>query len=150
MSGHRFSGRLGDDRERPLVELPAEVVEALGARGRIPVAGTIDGTPYRTSTMPMGGGRHAIGFRTELREAAGVAIGDTVEIVIDRDDAPRTVDVPGDLAAALDAEPALRAAFDALSYTHRREYAEAVRDARRPETRRRRVEATLEALRQRL
>ena len=56
MSGHRFSGRLGDDRERPLVELPAEVVEALGARGRIPVAGTIDGTPYRTSTMPMGGG----------------------------------------------------------------------------------------------
>ena len=79
-----------------------------------------------------------------------MAIGDTVEIVIDRDDAPRTVDVPGDLAAALDAEPALRAAFDALSYTHRREYAEAVRDARRPETRRRRVEATLEALRQRL
>jgi hypothetical protein len=150
VSGHRFRARLGDAKERPLVELPADVVAALGARVRIPVAGTINGTPYRTSTMPMGGGRNAIGFRTELREAAGVAIGDTVEIVIDRDDAPRVVEVPDELAAALDAEPALRAAFDAMSYTHRREWAESVRDAKRPETKQRRIDATLEALRQRL
>jgi bifunctional DNA-binding transcriptional regulator/antitoxin component of YhaV-PrlF toxin-antitoxin module len=130
-----------------MVVLPDEVAAALGGRGRIPVAGTVNGTAFRSSTMPMGDGRHCVGFRREIRDAAGIAIGDEVEIVLARDDAPRTVDVPADLAAALDADPAVRRAFDELSYTHRREYVEAVLDAKRPETRVRRIAQTVAAAR---
>jgi uncharacterized protein YdeI (YjbR/CyaY-like superfamily) len=74
-------------------------------------------------------------------------IGDTVDVAIELDTAPREVEVPEALASALAAEPAARAAFDALSYTHRKEYARAVADAKKPETRDRRVAETLEKLR---
>jgi hypothetical protein len=143
---HRFTAVLGGEAgERPLVEVPAEVLAELGGRGRIPVAGSVNGTPFRSSTMPIGGGRQCVGFRQEIRDAAGIAIGDRVEVVIARDDAPRTVEVPLDLAAALDAASA-RPAFDALSYTHRREHVEAVLDAKRPETRARRIDQVVAAL----
>jgi uncharacterized protein YdeI (YjbR/CyaY-like superfamily) len=91
-----------------------------------------------------------VGFRRDTRaQAGGVRPGDRVTIEIERDDAPRTVDVPADLAAALDADPAVRAAFDALSYTHRKEYVTAVLDAKRPETRACRLALAVEAARSR-
>jgi hypothetical protein len=143
---HRFKAVLGGEAgERPLVEVPPEVLAGLGGRGRIPVAGSVNGTPFRSSTMPIGGGRQCVGFRREIRDAAGIAIGDRVEVVIVRDDAPRTVEVPGDLAAALDAASA-RPAFDALSYTHRREHVEAVLGAKKPETRARRIDQVVAAV----
>ena len=146
MSGHRFTAVLGGEvGERPLVEVPAEILAELGGRGRIPVAGSVNGAPFRSSTMPIGGGRQCVGFRQEIRDAAGIAIGDRVEVVIARDDAPRTVEVPDDLAAAL-AAAAARPAFDALAYTHRREHVEAVLDAKKPETRARRIERVIAAL----
>jgi hypothetical protein len=84
----------------------------------------------------MGGrARHCVGFRKHTRAAAG------------GDDAPRTVAVPDDLAAALAAEPGLREAFDAMSYTHRRDWVEAVEGAKRPETRARRISQAVEAAR---
>jgi uncharacterized protein YdeI (YjbR/CyaY-like superfamily) len=73
-----------------------------------------------------------------VRAAAGIAPGDAVEVVLERDDAPRELEVPPELAAAL-AEPGLRAAYDALAFTHRREYAEWVAEAKRPQTRARRA-----------
>jgi uncharacterized protein YdeI (YjbR/CyaY-like superfamily) len=76
-----------------------------------------------------------------------MSVGDTVTIEIERDDAPRMVEIPPDLAAALDADPAVRAAFDAMSYTHRKEYVRAVLDAKRPETRARRLALAVEAAR---
>ena len=82
----------------------------------------------------MGDGTHCVGFRKELRaQAGGVQDGDAVTIEIARDDAPRTVAIPADLAAALDADPAVRAAFDAMSYTHRKEWGAAVVDTKRPQ-----------------
>jgi bifunctional DNA-binding transcriptional regulator/antitoxin component of YhaV-PrlF toxin-antitoxin module len=144
----RVRGVLGGEGDgRPLVLLPAEVAAVLGGRARIPVAGTVDGVPFRGSTMPMGDGRHCIGFRKELRDAAGVEVGDEVELVIGRDDEPRTVVVPDDLASALAAEPGLREAFDAMSSTHRRERVEGIEGARRPETRARRIAAAVAAAR---
>jgi Bacteriocin-protection, YdeI or OmpD-Associated/Domain of unknown function (DUF1905) len=144
----RFRGVLGSEADdRPLVVLPAEVASALGGRARIPVAGTVNGVPFRGSTMPMGDGRHCIGFRKELRDAAGVDLGDEVELEIARDDAPRTVAVPDDLAAALATDPGLREAFDAMSFTHRREHVQAIEGARRPDTRTRRIAAAVEAAR---
>jgi bifunctional DNA-binding transcriptional regulator/antitoxin component of YhaV-PrlF toxin-antitoxin module len=146
MAVHRFTAVLGGQAgERPLVEVPAEILAELGGRGRIPVAGSVNGTLFRSSTMPIGGGRQCVGFRQEIRDAAGIAIGDSVEVVIARDDAPRTVEVPGDLAAALDAA-AVRPAFDALSYTHRREHVEAVLDAKKPDTRDRRIAQVVAAV----
>jgi hypothetical protein len=146
---HRFEAVLGADvGDRPAVVLPAEVAAAMGGRARIPVAGTINGVAFRGSTMPLGDGRHCVGFRKDTRaEAGGIDVGEPVAIEIRRDDAPRTVDVPEDLAAALAAEPGLRDAFDAMSYTHRREWVEAVEEAKRPETRARRIAQTVAAVR---
>jgi len=149
---HRFDAVLGADADDlPAVVLPADVAAAMGGRARIPVAGTINGVAFRGSTMPMGDGRHCVGFRKEIREqAGGVELGDSVAIEIGRDDAPRTVSVPPDLAAALAAEPGVRAAFDAMSYTHRREWVEAVEGAKRPETRARRIAQAVDAARARI
>jgi hypothetical protein len=149
---HRFEAVLGADAgDLPAVVLPADVAAAMGGRARIPVAGTINGIAFRGSTMPMGDGRHCVGFRKETRaQAGGVEVGDAVAIEIDRDDAPRTVDVPDDLAAALAAQPGARAAFDAMSFTHRREWAEAVAAAKRPETRARRIAQAVAAARDRI
>ena len=119
----------------------------MGGRARIPVAGTINGVAFRGSTMPMGDGGHCVGFRKDTRAEAGVEVGDMVLIEIGRDDAPRTVDVPPDLAEALAAEAGLRDAFDGMSYTHRREWVEAVEDAKRPETRARRIAQAVAAAR---
>ena len=151
MTTHRFEAVLGADAgDLPAVVLPADVAAAMGGRARIPVAGTINRVAFRGSTMPMGDGRHCVGFRKEIRTQAAVEIGDLVAIEIGRDDAPRTVAVPADLAAALAAEPGVRAAFDAMSYTHRREWVEAVDGAERPETRARRVAQAVDAARARI
>jgi hypothetical protein len=149
---HRFEAVLGADvGDRPAVVLPAEVAAAMGGRGRIPVAGTINGVPFRGSTMPLGDGRHCVGFRKDTRaEAGGVEMGDAVTIEIRRDDAPRTVAVPADMAAALATEPGVRAAFDLMSYTHRREWVEAVEGAKRPETRARRISEAVDSARARI
>jgi hypothetical protein len=147
----RFEAVLGGDAgDIPAVVLPGEIAAAMGGRARIPVAGTINGVAFRGSTMPMGDGRHCVGFRKEIRsQAGGVGIGDTVTVEIGRDDAPRTVNVPDDLAGALDADPAVRAAFDAMSYTHRKEWVNGVVDAKRPETRARRIAQAVAAARER-
>jgi hypothetical protein len=152
MSVHRFEAVLGGEiGDLPGVLLPADVAAAMGGRARIPVAGTINGIPFRGSTMPMGDGRHCVGFRKELRDQAGaVQDGDEVTIEIARDDAPRTVAVPADLAAALGADAAVDAAFAAMSYTHRKEWVAAVEEAKRPETRARRIAQAVAAARARI
>lgn len=78
----------------------------------------------------------------ENRAAANVEAGDEVDVEIERDAAPREVAVPADLAGALDGEPGLRDAFDSLSYTHRKEHVRSLEEARKPETRARRLEKT--------
>ncbi len=152
MTTHRFEAVLGAGTgDVPGVVLPADVAAAIGGRARIAVAGTINGVPFRGSTMPMGDGRHCVGFRKgERARAGGVETGDTVTIEIARDDEPRTVDVPADLADALAADAAVQAAFEAMSYTHRKEWAAAVAGAKRPETRARRIAQAVEAVRARV
>lgn len=124
----------------------AQVAAVGGGKKAFAVRVTVGGTtvPLRLARMR---GENLIGFRREVREQLGVALGDTLEVRIELDDAPREVAVPDDLAAALDDEPGLRAAFDALAPSHRKEHARAVADAKRPETRARRVAKVLDALR---
>jgi hypothetical protein len=126
------------------IEVPAAVVEALGAGKRVPVAVTLEGHTYRTTIAPMGG-LYLIPLSAEHRAAAGVQAGQVVDVDIDRDTAPREVTVPDDLAAALDAA-GVRAPFDGLSFTRRQEYVVKVEGAKKPETRRARIERAVTEL----
>ena len=120
--------------------LPFDPTEVWG-RTRVPVRVSVRGYEYR-STIARMSGRFLIPLAREHREAVGVAGGDVIEVTLVEDTAERTVDVPPDLAAALDAG-GLRAPFDALSYTHRKEHVRAVEEAKKPETRRRRIEKVI-------
>jgi hypothetical protein len=121
------------------IEVPEEIVVGLGRGKRPPVRVTVSGYTYRTTVAPMAGS-YWIPLSAEHRNGAGVAAGDEVEIDIEVDDEPRVVDVPADLAAALDQNPAARRAFDAMSYSHQRQHVLAVEEAKKPETRQRRID----------
>jgi Domain of unknown function (DUF1905)/Bacteriocin-protection, YdeI or OmpD-Associated len=141
----RFTGTLEAARGGgAAVAVPFDARAAFG-EARAPVSGTVNGAPFRTRLMVYGGVTY-LGLTKAVRDAAGIAPGDPVEVVLERDDAPREVDVPPELAAAL-ADPALRAAYDGLAFTHRREYAEWVAEAKRPDTRARRAAKAAEMVR---
>ena len=129
------------------IEVPDEVMEALGSGRRPAVKVTVNGYSYR-STVASVGGRPMVSLSAEHRAGAGVAGGDEVEVDLELDTAPREVTVPGDLAAALDAEPAARATFDGLSYSNKSWHVLQVTGARTGETRQRRITRSVEALRQ--
>lgn len=126
--------------------LTDDQVEALGAGKSFPVAVTIEGHTARLRLARMGG-QNMIGLSKAVRAELGVEIGQTVDAVIRVDAAERTVDVPTALADALDADPSLRAAFDALSYSARKEHARSVGEAKQEATRERRIAKIVEALR---
>ena len=128
------------------IEVPGEVVDALGAGRRPAVSVTINGHTYR-STVAVMGGRNLVGVSAENRKAAGVAAGDEIEVDIMLDSAPREVVVPPDFAAALEIDPAAKATFTALSYSNRLRHVLAIESAKTPETRQRRVLKTWAALR---
>jgi hypothetical protein len=114
---------------------------------RFPVTATVNGFTWRTSVVRMGGG-FLVGLSRAVRESAGVEAGDTVEVTLELDTAPREVEVPEALADALAGDPKARVAYDGLAYTHRKEFARWVAEAKREETRERRVAQALELLRE--
>jgi Bacteriocin-protection, YdeI or OmpD-Associated/Domain of unknown function (DUF1905) len=141
-----FEGRIVvNDGGGAWVEVPGDVLAALGGGGRIPVRATFDGVDYRGSIASMGGCM-ALGILKGIRSELGKGGGDAVTVTVERDTAERTVDVPDDLATALQ-EEGLREAFDKLAYSHRREHVNAINDAKKPETRQRRIDKALEMLR---
>lgn len=128
------------------IEVPAEVITGLSAGKRPAVRATINGFTYRTSVGAMGG-RFLLPVSAQIRAAAGVAAGDEVDVDLEVDTEPRTVTVPADLAAALDADPAVRRAFDGLSYSHQLRYVQPIEDAKTAATRQRRIDKVLGDLR---
>jgi hypothetical protein len=129
------------------IEIPEEIVEALGAGKRPPITVTINGFTYR-STVAVMGGRFMVGVSAENRAGAGVEGGDTVDVDIELDTAPREVDVPADLAAALDEEPKARSTFEALSYSNKGWHVSQVTGAKTDETRKRRIAKSVAALKE--
>ena len=127
------------------IPIPDEVIEALGSSKRPPVAITVNGHTYRTTAVRMGG-RFLVPLSAENREAAGVAAGEDITVDLEADTAPREVTLPDDLAAAMDDEA--RAAYDGLSYTHRKEWVRWVEEAKKAETRATRIEKTVAGLRE--
>lgn len=127
------------------IEVPADVVAALGAGKRPPVVVTLNGYSYRSTVAPMGG-RHLLPVSAENRAGAGIAAGDEVEVTLEPDDTPRTVVVPDDLAAALAAHPPAAERFAALSFSHQREHVTAVESAKAEATRQRRIDKVVATL----
>lgn len=128
------------------IQLPFDP-KALFGSARAPVRVTLNGYTYRSTTFIMDGCRF-VPLRTSNREAAGVRDGQTLEVTMTLDTAERTVEVPPDLDRTLRAA-GLRAAFDAMSYTCRREYVEAIAQAKKPETREKRVGLCVQECRRR-
>lgn len=125
--------------------VPTEVLEALGGGGRIPVRVSINGVEY-ASTVATIRGQTRIPVSAQIRSAAGIAAGDTIEVDVVRDDEPRTVEVPDDLQAALDDDLPLRTTFASLSYSNQRRNVLSVTTACTAETRERRIGAVLSEL----
>ena len=127
------------------ITIPFDVQKVFGTRARVPVRGTINGHPYRSTIFPMGG-RYMMAVNKEMREGANAKGGETISVTMERDEEPRTITPPPDLARALKANKLAQAAWDKLSYTHKKEHARAVEDAKRPETRARRIEKAVAEL----
>lgn len=120
------------------IEVPAELVEALGAGKRPPVVVTVNGFEYRSTIAPMGG-KFLIPFSSDKREATGLGGGDAIVVDLELDTAPRTVEPPDDLAAALDAAGA-RDAWERLAPSHKKAHVTAIEQAKAAETRQRRID----------
>jgi hypothetical protein len=128
------------------LEVPPEVVEALGGGKRPRVTITINGHSWKSRIAIMRG-RYLIGLSNANRQAVGVAIGDEVEVDVEFDAETPVVVEPEDFARALDADPVARAAYDRLAYSHKREHVLAIESAKKPETRARRIEKAIAMLR---
>jgi Bacteriocin-protection, YdeI or OmpD-Associated/Domain of unknown function (DUF1905) len=120
------------------LEVPPEIVAALGGGARPPVTITINGHSWKSRVAIMRG-RNLIGLSNANRKAAGLVTGDEAEVELELDPEPRAVAEPADFARALDADPAARAAYDRLAYSHKREHVIAIENAKKPETRARRI-----------
>ncbi|HEY0577103.1 MAG TPA: YdeI/OmpD-associated family protein [Pseudonocardia sp.] len=128
------------------IQVPAEVVTGLGSHRRPSVRVSVGGHTYRTTVAPMGGA-YFVPLSAENRTAAGVAAGDEVDVDIELDVEPREVTVPADLAAALAGQSGAGEAFEALSYSRRKEHVRQVETAKAAATRERRIAKVLDSLR---
>jgi len=127
--------------------IPPELVSPLGGLKQMRVFGTVNGVAFRSSTMPYRGGFY-LGLHKATREAAGIEFGDPLVIEITRDASPRVLALLEELEAAFQTDPALGERFASLSFSRRRELAEPIGEAKRPETRARRLEDALLWLRE--
>jgi hypothetical protein len=145
----RFRGQLrsAGDSGGAAFDVPHDVAAALSDAKRPPVTVTINGHEFRTR-LAVYGGQPMVGVSKANRAAAGIDLGDPFDVAIAVDTAPREIEVPPDLAEALAGDAEASATFDRLSYSHRREYVLWITEAKRPETRARRVAGALERLRE--
>jgi Bacteriocin-protection, YdeI or OmpD-Associated/Domain of unknown function (DUF1905) len=122
-----------------------DVLQLFDGAKKPPVKVTIKNHTYR-STIAVYGGRYYLPINRDVKKATGVQAGDDISVVIQRDEEPRLVQVPADLARAFKADPTAAKRFKALSYSHQKEYVDWVEDAKRDETRRRRIAEAVERI----
>lgn len=127
----------------PHLFLPAAASEWLGRRGAVPVILSVDGAKFRRTARPDGDGGHFVLFNAEMRERSGIEPGDRFAAALEVDRAPRALETPRDLAQSLRDDPVARGAFAAMPPSHRRAYVEFIEEAKRPETRVRRIQQAL-------
>jgi len=134
----RFEARLiarGPGGAWTFLEIPFNVEATFGSKARVSVTGTLNGFPFQNSLLPQGDGTHAMAVNKGLKAGAKADAGDLVSVCMEVDHSARTIDVPAELTRVLEAQPEARAAFESLSYSHRKEYAEWVAGAKQDKTR---------------
>jgi antitoxin component of MazEF toxin-antitoxin module len=141
----KFRAKVIPSGNATAVEVPTEVMAALGAEARPPVTITINGTTWR-SRIALMRGKVLIGISAANRQAAGIAEGDEIELDVTLDTAPRTVEEPEDLAAALDAAPTARTSFDKLAFGLKGKHIRDIEAAKSDEVRARRIAKLVETL----
>ncbi|MBK3528709.1 DUF1905 domain-containing protein [Streptomyces sp. MBT67] len=141
----KFSTTMFQSGNNTGIEVPEGVVEALGAGKRPPVNVTVNGYAYRSTIAPMGG-QYLIPFSSDKRKATGIGGGDAIEVELTLDTAPRTVEPPEDLAAALAAAPGAAEAFAALSHSRQKAHVTSIEGAKAQDTRERRIAKTVAEL----
>jgi hypothetical protein len=129
------------------IEVPAKVVAELRSSKRPAVRVTINGYTYRSTVASMGG-RFMVGVSAKVREAAGVAGGDKLDVDIELDTEPREVTVPRDFAKSLAREAGAKRFFEGLSYSRKQRFVLPIEEAKTPETRQRRIDKAVEMLRE--
>ncbi len=133
-----------ENMEATGISIPFDVEAVYGAK-RVPVKAVINGAEYRGSIVRMGG-EYCMGVPKAFREAARISAGDHIVVTIEKDIEPRTVITPVDLAAVLAKDPSALLGWEKLSYTHQREHVQAIEDAKKPETRARRIQKAVEMI----
>lgn len=128
------------------VLFPYNTEKEFGIKGKVPVKATMDGIPYTGSLMKCGLAHHALHVPKAIREERGKNVGDPLDMTVWRDDEERILEVPAELARVMK-EKGLLSFFDSLSYTHRKEYCRWISEAKKDETRTRRLEKAVEMMR---
>lgn len=129
------------------VTVPFNVEQVFGKK-RVLVKAWLGGEFYRGSLVRMGGSEHILGVRKEIREKLGKAIGDEIEVVLEEDTEQRAVTIPRDLQLAFASEPLAQANFGSLAYSHQKEYVQWIEEAKRDETRQKRIAETIARLKE--
>ncbi len=149
MPQHKFKVKLIGEPGKSTAALkpPFDVVEVFHTKARVPVKGTINAFPFRSSLMNMGAG-HMMAVNAQLRAGANCKAGDTVSVVMELDQDERKVEVPAPLKKIIASDPKAKESWSKLSFTHQKEWMRAIEDAKRPETREKRIAAMMVALRE--
>ena len=145
----KFQGRL--ERMAPggawtCIRIPFSAEEVFGSKARVPVKGTINGFAFRSSIFPTGDGTHFMMVNKGMQQGASVKPGDSVQVALEKDTAPRVLVVPQDLTDALANDGEAQAGFDNMSHSYRKEYVDWIESAKREETRARRIQKALTML----
>jgi hypothetical protein len=125
------------------LRVPLDVEGIYGSKSRIPVQGTVDGSPFRSSLLPQGDGAFILVVNKELRDQINKQSGDTVTVIMERDTDVRIVEIPQDLADALEAHIVAQESFHAFAYSHQKEYVDWINSAKKAETRAARIEKAM-------
>ena len=128
------------------VEFPFDVEKEFGTRGQVKVIAKFDGYEYRGSLAKMGYRCHLIGITKKVRSEIGKNPGDTIHVVVKQDLEPRTVEVPEDFEKILNQNPEAQTFFNKLSYTNRKQYVQGILNAKKAETRERRIKHSIDKL----
>jgi hypothetical protein len=135
-----------DGMDTAYVSIPFDVNEVYGTKGQVKVKAHFDGYPYRGILANMGTGCHIIILRKDVRAAIHKKVGDTVTVELEKDNDERVVEVPQELQVAFSKYPKAKTFFETLSYTNRKEYAAWIHDAKKEETREKRLKETIAKL----
>ena len=130
------------------ITVPFDIKEVWGTKASVKVKAKVDKLVHRGLITPYGNGIHYMGLRKDLMAELGKFAGDTVDVTLEVDTEERTIDVPDDLKKLLAKNPKEKNVFESLSHTHRKEYVQWITSAKKEETRKRRLEKTIEMIRE--